>query len=195
MGRRRADERKPRSLGSTFPLFHSPPSVLRSGLRSSACGRTGTSTALRKVCTSTGHAAFDVFVGVEHQQLSHLTLEDGSHLFSCQNRLCKGQRHPPVHTSPDTQTKILSDGAIPHLAKQFVAASRLVPFLSVTICRADASESDKSCPGASRSLALSVKQRGMFASVAPLSDMAVPKALPIPASQLEERRRRLYKDP
>lgn len=35
----------------------------------------------------------------------------------------------------------------------------------------------------------------MFASVAPLSDMAVPKALPIPASELEERRRRLYKDP
>lgn len=40
----------------------------------------------------------------------------------------------------------------PHLAKQFVTASRLVPFLSVTICRADASESDKTCQGASQSL-------------------------------------------
>lgn len=81
----------------------------------------------------------------------------------------------------------------PHLAKQFVTASRLVPFLSVTICRADASE----WQNLSRRLtvSLSIKRQDMFASAAPLSDMAVPKALPIPASEPEERRRRLYKDP
>lgn len=40
---------------------------------------------------------------------------------------------------------------------------------------------------------LSIKQQDMFASAAPLSDMPVSKALPITATELEERRRRLYK--
>lgn len=70
-----------------------------------------------------------------------------------------------------------------------------MPFLSVTICRADASESYKTYHRASQSLSLSlsIKRQHMFASAAPLSDMAVPKALPITASELEERRRQLYK--
>lgn len=41
---------------------------------------------------------------------------------------------------------------------------------------------------------LSSKRRDIFESAAPLSDMAVPKALPITAGRLEERRRRLYRD-
>lgn len=40
------------------------------------------------------------------------------------------------------------------LSKQFVIASRVLPFLSVTICRAVASESDKTCHSASLSLSL-----------------------------------------
>lgn len=38
------------------------------------------------------------------------------------------------------------------------------------------------------------KRQDIFESAAPLSDMAVPKALPITAGKLEERSRRLYRD-
>ena len=62
------------------------------------------------------------------------------------------------------------------LSKQFVIASRVLPFLSVTICRAVASESDKTCQSASLSLSLSAERQDTFESAAPLSDMAVPKA-------------------
>lgn len=41
---------------------------------------------------------------------------------------------------------------------------------------------------------LSGKRQDIFESVAPLSDMAVPKALPITAGKLEERSRWLYRD-
>lgn len=41
---------------------------------------------------------------------------------------------------------------------------------------------------------LSGKRQDIFESAAPLSDMAVPKALPITAGKLEERRLRLYRD-
>lgn len=44
-------------------------------------------------------------------------------------------------------------------------------------------------------VSLAIKRQDMFASAAPLSDAAVPKALPIPASEPEERRRRLCEDP
>lgn len=137
------------------------------------------------------------FVGAEHQQPAPKIEPICSSVRSTKDK----------HTcSYETRQQRSLAMRSPHLAKQFVSASRLVPFLSVTICRADASESDKTCHGASQSiplsfslsplsLSLSIKRRDMFASAAPLSDMAVPKALPITASELEESRRRLYKAP
>lgn len=79
----------------------------------------------------------------------------------------------------------------PLLGKQFVIASRVLPFLSVTICRAITSESDKTCHHASLSPAsgrTSLRLQHLGA------DMAAPKALPITQGKLKKRSWRLYGD-
>lgn len=60
----------------------------------------------------------------------------------------------PTRTATGHENKDLERWQAPLLAKQFVIASRVLPFLSVTICRAVASESDKTCHNASLSLSL-----------------------------------------
>lgn len=108
-----------------------------------------------------------------------------SYLLSQNCEPCRRWKYNNAHTGSDRtpKQKILSDGALPTVAKQFVTASRV---FAISICDNLRGDHLREWQRLSPCVTFCGERRDAFETAAPLSDMAVPKALPGTARPLEE---------